>query len=311
MKKENDLTPGEKWERATLADNFIFCKVMTSNPDICKELLEMLLNIEIERIEQPVAERNFKADYGSKGVRFDVYVKDGTGRCFDIEVQTTNRRNLAKRARYYQGLMDVDSLSSGEDYGELKDGYVIFLCLDDPFAQGLPVYTFENRCAENTGIYLGDGAHKIFYNAAKHAIMPSGELRSFFRFLCGAEDGTALSGRLAAMVSHAKSNGQWRQQFMTWEQEMKEQAKDLAEELAKDLAQELAEEIAQERAQEIAEELAKKCATEAFEEGAVQKAIETTQRMLGMNLALEQIAQATALPLERVEQLRQEAAVKA
>lgn len=28
MKKENDLTPGEKWERATLADNFIFCKVM-------------------------------------------------------------------------------------------------------------------------------------------------------------------------------------------------------------------------------------------------------------------------------------------
>ncbi len=28
MKKENDLTPGEKWEQATLADNFIFCKVM-------------------------------------------------------------------------------------------------------------------------------------------------------------------------------------------------------------------------------------------------------------------------------------------
>ncbi len=127
------------------------------------------------------------------------------------------------------------------------------------------------------------------------------------RFDVYVKDGTALSGRLAAMVKHAKSNGQWRKQFVTWEQEMKEQAKDLAEELA----QELAEEIAQERAQEIAEELAKKCATEAFEEGAVQKAIETTQRMLGMNLALEQIAQATALPLERVEQLRQETAVKA
>ncbi len=28
MTHKNDLTPAEKWERATLADNFIFCKVM-------------------------------------------------------------------------------------------------------------------------------------------------------------------------------------------------------------------------------------------------------------------------------------------
>ncbi len=139
MTHKNDLTPGEKWERATLADNFIFCKVMTANPDLCKELLEMLLNIEIERIEQPLSEYALKTDYGSKGVRFDVYVKDGTGRCFDIEVQTTNRKNLARRARYYQSLMDLDMLATGADYGDLKDGYVIFLCLDDPFGQGLSV----------------------------------------------------------------------------------------------------------------------------------------------------------------------------
>ncbi len=200
MTHKNDLTPAEKWERATLADNFIFCKVMTANPDLCKELLEMLLGIEIERIEQPLSEYSLKTDYGSKGIRFDVYVKDGTGRCFDIEVQTTNRKNLARRARYYQSLMDLDMLATGADYGALKDGYVIFLCLDDPFGQGLPVYTFSNTCKEDRTVSLGDGAHKIFYNAAKHAIMPSETLRSFFRFLAGADDGTALSGRLAAML---------------------------------------------------------------------------------------------------------------
>ncbi len=73
----------------------------------------------------------------SKGARFDVYVKDGSGRCFDIEIQTSHLIDLAKRARYYQGVMDVDNLMAGEDYKDLKDSYVIFLCLGAPFAQGL------------------------------------------------------------------------------------------------------------------------------------------------------------------------------
>ncbi|MCM1322547.1 MAG: PD-(D/E)XK nuclease family transposase, partial [Treponema brennaborense] len=110
MKGETELTPAQKWEAATLADNFIFCKVMTANPELCRELLEILLGI-----EEPHAEHAVKCDYGSKGIRFDVYVKDGSGRCFDIEIQTSSRKNLARRSRYYQSLMDVDSLASGED----------------------------------------------------------------------------------------------------------------------------------------------------------------------------------------------------
>ncbi|MDE5613269.1 MAG: Rpn family recombination-promoting nuclease/putative transposase [Treponemataceae bacterium] len=279
MGKKKNLSPAEKWERATLADNFIFCKVMTANPDLCKELLEMLLNIKIDRIEQPLAEHSLKTDYGSKGIRFDVYVRDGTGRCFDIEMQTTTRRDLAKRARYYQGLMDVDSLDSGEYYGELKDSYIIFLCLDDPFDRGLPVYTLFTTCAEDRTFSFDDGIHKIFYNAAKHAIMPSRELRSFFRFLSGSEDESALSGRLAAMVEHAKTNGQWRQQFMTWEEEIRLRAK------------EAAAEAAAERAEEVA--------------------VETARRMLVKDVSLETVAWCTGLPPERVERLRQEVAAEA
>ena len=46
----------------------------------------MLLNIQIERLELSEAEKTIDVDFLSKGVRFDVYVKDGTGRCFDIEM---------------------------------------------------------------------------------------------------------------------------------------------------------------------------------------------------------------------------------
>ena len=38
-------------------------------------------------------------------------------------------------------------------------------------------------------------------------------------------------------------------------------------------------------------------------EGAEQKAIETAKNLLTMNLSLEQIAQATTLPLEKIQEL--------
>ena len=42
------------------------------------------------------------------------------------------------------------------------------------------------------------------------------------------------------------------------------------------------------------------------EEGAEQTKIETAKNLLTMNLSLEQIAQATSLPLEKIQELEQE-----
>ena len=45
------------WEDLTFANNFLFCKIMESEPELCRQILEMLLNIEIERLEPVQAER--------------------------------------------------------------------------------------------------------------------------------------------------------------------------------------------------------------------------------------------------------------
>ena len=42
---EQELTAEEKWNKATLANNFIFYKVMRSHPEECKHLIEMLLKL--------------------------------------------------------------------------------------------------------------------------------------------------------------------------------------------------------------------------------------------------------------------------
>ena len=91
---------------------------MRHHPQACKQLLELLLGIKISQIEI-TNEETIEVDYDSKGIRLDVYVKDTTN-LYDIELQIVNTKELPERARYYQGLMDLDTLKSGEKYKKLK-----------------------------------------------------------------------------------------------------------------------------------------------------------------------------------------------
>ena len=72
-----EITPEQKWKNATIANNFIFYKVMRHNPDVCKELLEILLEFKIDHIEMK-QEEEIEIDYGKKGVRLDVYAFGST-----------------------------------------------------------------------------------------------------------------------------------------------------------------------------------------------------------------------------------------
>ena len=299
-----ELPVFERWEDLTLANNFIFCKVMEENPEICKELLEMLLNIKIEKLEQPNAEKSLKTDYHSHGIRFDVYVKDGTGRSFDLEIQTTKKSDLAKRARYYHGLMDVDALQSGVAYDTLKDSFVIFLCLGDVFGYGLPVYTFRRTAKEDNNILMNDGTTTVFFDALNYDKMNSEKVRSFFKFLCGLDIKDNFTEKLSALVERLKMNVQQRQDYMTWEQELKIQSKEIAAKIAPIMAKNMAQDMAKNMAKNMAEGMAKDLAKDM----AQKKAIETAKNMFELNLIPEQIAKCTGLPLEQVLELQKEVA---
>ena len=163
---------------------------------------------------------------GSKGVRFDIYTKDDK-RVFDIEVQTTSQKNLPKRSRYYQSVIDLDNLSHGEKYSQLKDTYVIFLCLSDPFSENLPVYFFENICRTDNKIKLNDGTYKVFFNASEYAKMENDEEKNFFKFLAGHKAENALTKSIEEKVIIARKNMEWKKLYMTWQQTIDEE-KDIA-----------------------------------------------------------------------------------
>jgi predicted transposase/invertase (TIGR01784 family) len=268
------------WKKLPLSDNLIFCDVMERNPDVCKELLEMLLDIKIDRIEKPSAEKSIQTDPESKSVRMDVYVKDGTGRTFDVEMQTTHKTNLPKRARYYQSTMTVDSLQKGSDYNQLNDSFVIFLCLHDPFGENLPIYSFRNVCAEKSDLELRDGTKIIFFNAEKSDTMPGEKLRNFFNFLKSrtdpAED-SAFVQKLKNLVDESNEKEDVRKRKMTLEYEINEAAQERAEKMA--------DTIVAERLEDDRLEIARTLISEGF--------------------PIDVISRSTRLSLEQVERLKE------
>ena len=172
-------------------------------PKICKGVLERLLQIKIDRIEYPELQKTISPFYTQKGVRLDVYVA-GSDKIFDVECQTYRIKNIGKRTRYYQSMIDMDSLLKGTDYAELKESYIIFICLDDPFGAGLPVYTFERKCREDEAVELGDKTHHLIFNASAYEKEPNSEIKDFLAFVRNNTAESDFTKEIATMVQAKK-----------------------------------------------------------------------------------------------------------
>ena len=153
------------YKELSFTDDFLFCNIMQNNPDICKELVELLLDRKVGKVAYSETQKSIDLALDQKGVRLDVYFEDDLSTAYNIEMQTTNTGNLPKRSRYYQGTVDLNMISSGAEYDELKTSYIIFINTFDLFGKGFPKYTFENVCQESSDLHLDDGAIKVFINA--------------------------------------------------------------------------------------------------------------------------------------------------
>lgn len=171
--------------------------------------------LEIDHIEYPELQKEIKTDVDAKSVRLNVYIKDEKGTIYDIEMQTTDTKELPKRSRYYQSMIDLQMIDKGESYKKLKRSYVIFICLADVFHEGRHKYTFENICREDRSIALKDGATKIFLNADGKIDDVSRELKSFLDYVAGKESEDSFVKSLERAVEEAKKNREWRYEYMT------------------------------------------------------------------------------------------------
>lgn len=212
---ENQTELNTIWESLGISNDFMFGKVM-QDAELCKELLQRILpDLEIDRIEYPEAQKSIKSDADAKSVRLDVYVRDGKGTVYDIEMQVADTGELPKRSRYYQSMIDLQLIDKGQYYKKLKPSYIIFICPFDLFGKGRHIYTFENICKEDNSVFLKDGAVKIFLNADSEQDDVSKELKAFLDYVAGKEPEDDFIKRLEEAVEQARKNREWRHEYMT------------------------------------------------------------------------------------------------
>lgn len=202
----------KEFKDLTFADDFMFAKVML-NEKLCKQLLEIILEIRIKSLRYPEEQKVIDPSYDSKSVRLDVYVDDEDGTVYNIEMQTTNPSNIPRRARYYQGMIDLNLIEKGEDYSKLAKSYVIFICTKDICKLDKPVYRFENYC-KDYDIPLKDEAYKVILNADCTELQDT-ELGNFLKFVRTGEPTDEFTDSLQNEVSVVKRNEKWEVEYMT------------------------------------------------------------------------------------------------
>lgn len=207
----------KKFKELEFKDAFMFAAVM-ENAEICRRVLMCILGFPIREVKVHT-ESTILLNPDYRGIRLDVYADDDEGSVYDVEMQTTDKGNLPKRSRCYQGQMDVALLEPGEDFNRLPKSFVIFICTFDPFGRKRCIYTFEERCLED-GEPLGDETRKVFLNTrGENRDEVSAELIQFLRFVeqseiprdCGQD---ALVKQLSDRIAKLKRDRRMEERYM-------------------------------------------------------------------------------------------------
>ncbi len=215
----SSLPPEKRFENLTLADDFMFCRIM-HDESLCTEMIRRILpDIDIGRIEFTQSQRTSQPGIDTRGVRFDVYAKSDNRKIFDCEVQTSDKKDLPRRTRAYHiangiEILTKDTLKRSGSYNEMPDVFVIFICTFDPFHTGRHKYTFYNTCYEDNSIRLDDGGVTVFLNAKGTADDVSPELKAFLDFIMGKSSDDPFIAELDERLRDAKKDARYRRDFM-------------------------------------------------------------------------------------------------
>ena len=273
------------WKELTIADNFIFCKVM-QNERLCRGVLETLLGIKVSRIDYLQTENPIENFYDSRGIRLDVYVKD-SGRIFNIEIQTGNYDDLILRARYYLSSSDVATTKRRTKFKDIRETYILFICKDDPFGEGIPRYTKLTKFLETDRISYDDKSHNVFYNCSAWGKEKDPEVREVLKFIYGLKPDSGIALEMDEAASLAKQKSDLEDEYMYFSdilEDEKEEARAEGHALGHSEGH-----------------------AEGLEAGRRQQKIESAKNLLRSNMMKpDQIAQILDMSLEEVVQVSKE-----
>lgn len=228
-----------KLKDLNLLDKFLFDEAMEDEENKnMKTLLDIILGQDTHLKQPPQTEKECRSSFEKRQIRLDVYTVDEDDVVYDTEPQKTNTKNLPKRSRLYQGMIDSRLLPPGcIDFNLLNPVVIIMIMPFDLFGYELYRYTFKMQCEEVPEMELGDDATRIFLNShGKHPELVSRELIELLEYMEKSTDAVVEeceSERIHQMherVNRLKSSKEMEIKFMQkWEEKEMERQEAYAE----------------------------------------------------------------------------------
>lgn len=228
-----------KLKDLNLLDKFLFDEAMEDEENKnMKKLLDIILGQDTHLKQPPQTEKECRSSFEKRQIRLDVYTVDEDDVVYDTEPQKTNTKNLPKRSRLYQGMIDSRLLPPGcIDFNLLNPVVIIMIMPFDLFGYELYRYTFKMQCEEVPEMELGDDATRIFLNShGKHPELVSRELIELLEYMEKSTDAVVEeceSERIHQMherVNRLKSSKEMEIKFMQkWEEKEMERQEAYAE----------------------------------------------------------------------------------
>ena len=206
------------FEDLTISDDFMFCKVMEYE-SICKEFLEMLFTIKIEKITYLSSQNTVTTNSGAKTIRLDVLVKDDAGTsynvemCFPIDVRVYRKTrvlpfgktSLLRRTTAIRGGTETPFANRWSRCKEIAENK----------AEAYRVYGEHLFSAYDTAdarIFVKD-AKKIILNANAFNTAGNKDLQGFLQYVKTGKVTTEYTGRIEQMIQTVKRNELARKEY--------------------------------------------------------------------------------------------------
>ena len=297
-----------------LLDRFLFAEAI-EDPETMELILEVILGREIILNHLPQAEKEQRRFLWSKQVKLDVWAKAVDDVVYDTEVQKRNTKDLPKRSRLYNSLIDSNLLPPGTaSYKPLNDVYVIMIMPFDLFGKGLYRYTFNMKCQEVPDLRLEDGATRIFLNT--RGTDPEGvsdELIDLLKYFEHSTDETAERAgseriaRLHEKISDIKASEEIGVKFMNaWEEKLLDRQDGYDEGKREGLAEgekkgrQAGLKEGERKGLRVGEKKGRKIGRQ---EGQIERSKEIAARMKARGISPEEIAELTGLEVSEVDML--------
>ena len=156
----------KKLQELTLFDKFLFDETMDI-PEAHEAVLQIIFGDDNLKLLTPAqTEKEIRTAPWLRSIRLDVYAIDQEKRIYNTEAQKAEKKDLVKRSRFYQSLIDSSLLEPGEiNFNQMNDTCIIMITPFDLFDEERYQYTFRSRCDENPALLMEDGAIRIFLNS--------------------------------------------------------------------------------------------------------------------------------------------------